>query len=203
MVRQPTRKRVPTERGAVVACDDASRHIFRDDGRTDWKPISQCFGCSEDVRVGGRRQCGVGPEGTGARHSALYLVVDEDGTDVVAAVAECLEKFRCGDVDAAFALDRLDDYAAGVFCDEGSEVGCIVEGSVFEAGKHGGERFLIFGIRCCGEGAHSAAVEGAVEADDFVFGGGFWGGGAGLANFAGEFDGGFVGFGAGVADEGF
>ena len=60
----------------------------------------------------------MGPERARARKSALDFVVDEDGADFIAAVAEVLEEGGGCDVDAAFALDGLDDYTAGFLCDE-------------------------------------------------------------------------------------
>ena len=48
-----------------------------------------------------------------AREAALDFVVDEDGADFGAAGSERLQEGGRGYVDAAFALDGLDDYAAG------------------------------------------------------------------------------------------
>jgi len=73
-----------------------------------------------------------------------------------------------GDVDAAFALDGLDDDTACLGGDEVRDGGFVVKGPVAEAGEHGREGFLVFGIRGRGEGAHCSAVEGVVEGYDFV-----------------------------------
>ena len=100
----------------------------------------------------------------------MDFVVDEHGADFVAAIAYRLQELGCGDVDAAFALDGLDDYAACGGRDEGGEGGGVVVGSVSEAGDHGPEWGLVFGIGRRGEAAHCAAVETLVEGDDFVLG---------------------------------
>ena len=88
------------------------------------------------------------PELTGTGEATLDLVVYEDGTDLVAAVAERLEESRRGNVDATFALDRLDEDTAGFFRDKRFDRLNVVEISVSEAGDHGGERFLVFGVWC-------------------------------------------------------
>lgn len=108
------------------------------------------------------------PECACAGKPALDLIVDEHGADLVAAVAKGLQEGLGGDVDAAFALDGLDEDTACLGGDEVRDGGFVVEGPVAEAGEHGGEGFLVFGIGRRGEGAHCAAVEGVVEGDDFV-----------------------------------
>ncbi len=148
----------------------------------------------------GRGEALMGPQLACAREPALDFVVDEDGADLVAAVPERLEERRRRDVDAAFALDGLDDDAAGALRDQGVDAGFVVVGAVEEAGDHGAEGFLVFGVRGRGQAAHCAPVEGVVEADDLVLRAGRL---PYLAYFPGEFDGGFVGLGARVADEDF
>ena len=184
----------------MIARHDALGHLLRDHGGADGEPVAERFRGGEDVRVSRRRKVLVGPEAAGAGEAALDFVVDEDGADVVAAAAERGQERGRGDVDAAFALDGLDDDAAGALRDELLEAGFVVEGAVDETRDHGAEGFLVFRVRRRGQTAHGAAVEGAVEADDFVLRARWT---PGLADFAGEFDGGFVGFGAGVADEDF
>ena len=91
------------------------------------------------------------PQRTRAGEPALNLVVDEDRADIVAAVAERGEESGGGGVDAAFALDGLDDDARGGFCDvRGQLVGGGVEGDGVEAGEERGERGLVFGVWGCG-----------------------------------------------------
>ena len=65
--------------------------------------------------MGGWGEVLMRPELTGSGEAALDFVVDEDGADFVAAGSEGLEERGCCDVDAAFALDGLDYYAAGLF----------------------------------------------------------------------------------------
>ncbi len=58
------------------------------------------------------------PERACAGESALYFIEDKDRTHVVAAASEGLEECGRGDIDASFALDGLDYYAACFLCDE-------------------------------------------------------------------------------------
>lgn len=192
---------VPAECGAVVTRFDVRGYGVVDQCCADGDPVAEGFRGGEDVWVDGRwvLGLGVGPERAGAREPALDLVEDENRADTGAVLAEGGEEFGRGDVDAAFALDGLDENAAGLLGDEGFEGGRIVEDGVFEAGKHGGEGRLVFGVGGRGQGAHCSAVEGVVEGEDFVFGAG---GVDAAAYFAGEFDGCFVSFGAGVGYEG-
>ncbi len=97
-------------------------------------------------------------------------------------------------------MNGLDDYPAGLFCDEVLDAGFIVVGAVDEAWDHGAEGFLVLWVWGRGQAAHCSSVEGVLEADDLVLRAG---GLPYLAHFPGEFDSGFVGFGAGVADEDF
>lgn len=115
-------------------------------------------------------QIGVRPEFAGPRKPALDFVVDEHGAYFCAAVAEREQEFVIRHIDTSLALDGLDDDTARLVCDEQVDAVNIVVCCVFEAWEHGRERLLVFGIRCCAERAHCAAVEGALEADDLVFG---------------------------------
>ena len=99
--------------------------------------------------MGGLGEVLMCPELACARESALDFVVDEDGADVVAAGSEGLEEGGRCDVDAAFALDGLDDHAAGFGGYEVFDAGFVVVGAVFEAGEHGAEGFLVFWVGCC------------------------------------------------------
>ena len=197
-MRQPARQRVPAERRAVVPRHDAFGHFLRDHRGPDGEPVAQRFRRGEDVRVCGSGEALVRPQLPRARESALDLVVDEHGADFVAAVPQGLEEGGRGHVDPAFALDGLDDHPAGFFGDEVPEAGFVVVGAVDEAGDHGAEGFLVFGVRRRGQAAHGPPVEGIVEADDLVLRPGRL---PHLADLPGELDGGFVGLGAGVADE--
>ena len=198
VVGESGRKRVAAEGGAVVTGDDAVGDVLGDDRGADGEAVAEGFGGGEDVRVGVGAGGLVGPEVAGAGEAGLDLVMYEDCACFCAAGAEGAEEGGGGDVDAAFALNGLDEDAAGGGGDEG-EGGGVVVGGGMETGEEGGEGRGVFGVRGRGEGAEGAAVEGVVEGEDVMFGGAR---GAGFADFAAEFDGGFVGFGAGVRDEG-
>lgn len=181
----------------MVAQDDFLRDRLRDDGCADGEPVAEGLGGGDDVRVGFPGKVGVCPELARAAEAALDFVVDEDGVDFGAFLAERDEEVCVCGVDPAFALDGLDDHAAGLRGDEG-EGGGVVEGGVGEAREERGEGGLVFWVGGGGEGAEGAPVEGVVEGEEVVFArrvGGVFSG------FAREFDGGFVCFGAGVADE--
>lgn len=88
----------------------------------------------------------VRPKGAGAGKAALDFIEDEDGADFVAACTKGAEEFGCRGVHTAFTLDRLDDDTAGFLGYEGLELGDVVVCAVLEAGDHGRERGLVFGV---------------------------------------------------------
>ena len=182
----------------MVADLDLASDVLVDDGRADGETVTQRLGSGEDVRVGFLGQGGVRPEGAGAGHAALDLVVVQEGADVAAALGKGHEEFLGGGHDAAFALDGLDDHRTGLFRDERVDGGDVVVGADLETGDHGRERRLVLGVRRGGQGTHGAAVEGILEGDDLDL---VAGGVEDLADLAGELDTGLVGFGTGVADE--
>jgi hypothetical protein len=114
MVGYTAGERVAAKSGAVVAGLDVVRNsLSRNDGCADGDAVAEGFGGGEDVRVcsfaGGRdeRRMGVGPEAAGARKTTLDLVEDQDGADVVAALAKGREELGCCNVDTTFALDGV------------------------------------------------------------------------------------------------
>ena len=140
------------------------------------------------------------PQRTRAGEPALNLVVDEYRADFIAAVAERGEESVGSGVDAAFALDGLDDHPCGIRRDvRGQLIGGGVEGDGVEAGEERGKGGLVFGIRGCGKGAEGAAVEGVGEREDLVFvrvGRVYY-----LGVFLRELDGRFVGLSSRIRDE--
>lgn len=196
VVRDAAREGVAAEGGAVVAGFDVGAYRGAgDEGGADGDAVAEGFGGGEDVWVGGGvvsvEVVAVGPEFAGAGEAALDFVEDEQSGVAVAVIAEGVEEFRGGDVDAAFALDGLDDHAAGLRGDEAGEGFDVVEMAVLEAGEHGAEGSLVFFVGSGGEGAVGAAVKTVVEGENFtLFGGGIFG----ICDFPGKFEGGFVGF---------
>ena len=130
----------------MVSGYDALGYFFGYHCCADGEAVSERFGRGEDVGMGVGEVL-VGPEVPGAGEPALDFVVDEDGADVVAAGAEGAEERRRRYVDAAFALDGLDDDAAGFGGDEVAKAGLVVVGAVDEAGDHGAEGGLVFRVR--------------------------------------------------------
>lgn len=198
-------KRVAAKGGAMVARLDRRGDAAGDDGGADGEAVAEGFGGGEDVRVvgggflrAGEVPVGVCPEGARAGETALDLVVDEHGADLVAAAAQGVQELGRCEVDAAFALDGFDDYTAGLLGDEVVELLNVVEFAVFESRDYGRERRLVFRVGGCGQSAHGPSVEGIAEGDNLVL---CARGVDGSAILAREFDRRFVGFGAGVGDE--
>lgn len=170
VVGEPGSERVAAEGGAVVAGDDLAGHVLSDNGGANGKAIAQGLGRGQDVRVGFSGQVAVSPEFSGTTKTTLDLIVDQDSTDLVAAVAQSNEELVGGDVDTPLALDRLDDDTASVLRDQLVDAVNVVVGSVLASRHHGRERLLVFGVRGHAEGAHGTAMEGAVEAHNLVLG---------------------------------
>ena len=73
-----------------------------------------------------------GPELAGAAHATLHLVADEDALRAVAELAQPVEVAVGRDVDATFALDRLDDDGADTVIDRVAHRREVAEGHLPE-----------------------------------------------------------------------
>src|SRR5207247_11200270 len=82
-----------------------------------------------------------GEQAARAAHARLDLVEDQERTRTVADLAGGRQVFRSRDVDAAFALDRLEEDGGGALIDGAAQRVDVVEGRVHEARDQGLERF--------------------------------------------------------------
>src|ERR1700675_3951814 len=71
-------------------------------------------------------------------------------------------------MDAAFALNGLDEDGAGLIVDQLARRFEVAEGSVLEAGQHGIQALVVFRLTGGTEGAEGAAVEGVDGGNDLV-----------------------------------
>ena len=164
MVGDPAAEWVAPKCCAVIARHDRARDILAHDSAADGKPVAKRFRRGDDIRVSGCGQGRMRPQRACAGEAALDLIVDEHGADLVAAVAKRGEKSGRRGIDAAFALDGLDDHTRGILGDvRGQLIRGDTIGDGVEARQERGEGGLVFGIRCRRQGAHGAAVEGVVE----------------------------------------
>ncbi len=140
----------------------------------------------------------------GASEAALDLVGDEEGAGGVAELAGGLEELGGDGVDAALALDGLDedgaDVGSGAGAEFGAEVFDVVEADEVDVGHDGREGGAVGKLLGGGDRAHGAAVEAVLEgkeagAECAAVGVGRHGMGAG------ELERGLPGLGAAVAEE--
>ncbi len=142
----------------------------------------------------------VGEVSPGARAAGPDLIANQKQVVLIAQPAQDRQVIIVGDIDAAFALDRLDDDRNGLAVDGVLGGVQMVERDVGEPGEVWLEPepgFVLPGRR---HGAERAAVEAVVHGDDLeAVALGAW---VGLPVEAGELERGFVGVGAAVAEEG-
>jgi len=206
VVRDAAGERVAAEGGAVVSrLDVLADGGLGHDRRADGDAVAQGFGAGQDIGMGGLAAVGRGqgrvrvrPQRARAGQTALDLIEDEHGADGVAALAEDEQELGRRDVDAALALDRLDDDTARLVRDQGLELRDVVVRAVLEPGDHGREGGLVFRVRGRGQSAHAATMKGVVEGDELVLRAR---GVEGASDLAGELDGRLVGLGARVGDK--
>src|SRR6201999_2968946 len=111
MMRDARAQRISTKRRAMVARHNLARNKVVRQRRSHGETIAQSLGCGDDVRMRFSGQRSVGPEGAGSAKTALDLIVDEHWAERPAGAPGGGKEGRCGDVDAAFALDGLDEHA--------------------------------------------------------------------------------------------
>lgn len=168
-------QRVTAESGAMVTgLDVLANRLARDDGRANGDTVTKGLGGGEDVGVRcltrGRSQRGVGvsPESTSPRKTALNLIKDQDGTNLITALAQSNEELRGSHVDTTLTLDGFHNYTACFLRNESLNLRDIIVVAILEARDHGSEGSLVLGVRGCGESAHGTAMERIVERNEFV-----------------------------------
>ncbi len=136
---------------------------------------------------------------SGAADAALHLVEEEQQIVLIAKRAQAAEEFGRADVNAAFALNRLDEDRGRLVVDECGERFEIIEFAEHKTRYERTKSLLDFFLRSGAHAAVGAAVEGAFGADDFraftLFAA------LGDAVEPREFDQGFVGLGAAVTEK--
>ena len=125
-------------------------------------------GFSGDHDVGQQRRVQqlVGKVRTRAADAALNLVKDQQSVMFSGKSLRAAGKLLGDWIDAALALDELEDNAGCVFGDGRLERGNVIPGNEARTGK---ERFEVFAVlRLPGDGkrSQSSTVEGVVERDD-------------------------------------
>jgi len=136
-------QRVSTEGGAVVASLDVRGDSFtRYNGRADGDAVTQGLGASQDIGVGslarglGQGWVGVCPQSTGTGQTALDLVKDQNGTNLVAALAQSSQELGGSDIDTSLTLDGLNNHTTSLIRDESLELLNIVVVAVLKSGDH-------------------------------------------------------------------
>src|SRR5699024_6086008 len=165
----------------------------------DREPPAEALGHRDGVGAHAPADLGVvvGHPVSGAPHPGLDFVQDEQGAVLIGEPAGSGEVAGRQGPYADLALDRFDHEGGHLVpcrAGEGLLQGLdIAEREVFHAAGQGFERFAVglFGGQC--QGAHGAAVEGALEGEDP--------GPVAAAVPAGEFEGRLHGFGARIGQE--
>ena len=107
------RERVPAEGGAVVAGHEVRARALRAPGSRRWAHRRR--GPSRGVMMSGSTpSCSYAKRRAGAADAGLDLVEDEQQALFVAPVADALQVARGGHVDAALALDGLEQDGDGL-----------------------------------------------------------------------------------------
>ena len=101
---------VAAERGAELSVDGFE--LGRNEYSAHREAVADAFGYSDDV--GAYAEPLVGEEATAASVAALYLVADKHCSVLLAELMQALGKLGCGQLDAANALNALQDDSAHV-----------------------------------------------------------------------------------------
>ena len=94
---------------------EGRRDFVSGQNRADREAATQCFGGTDDV--GRNTVMLVGKQFARMPHTGLHFVQNQQCAVFVAQTARGLQIFLRRGQDAAFALNRLDDYGASVFVD--------------------------------------------------------------------------------------
>ena len=116
---------------------------------TDGEAVGERLGHGDHVGVSVGGVVAVAPEGARAEETALDLVKDEHGTDLVASLSESLQELERGWEDATFSLHRLDNDTGGGLVDERLEAGDVVVGSRADVADE--KSFLAAMVECSNE----------------------------------------------------
>ena len=158
--------RVSAERRAV----GAGRQHRRDPGGrargADREPAAECLREGHDVRR--HADVLVREKPARAAHAALHLVEDEKELVPVGQVAEARQVVGRRHVDAALALDRLDEDRDRLVAHGRRHRRRVVVGDEANAGQERLEALVVLLLAGGGERGERAAVEGACGRQDLV-----------------------------------
>src|SRR5262249_56400445 len=101
----------------------------------------------------------VAPQAPGPRHARLDLVDDQERARLVAELAQPAQIVLLADVDAALALDALDDHAGGAVVDRALHRAQVVVGHVLETGDERLEAVVVLLLAGRRNGGERAPVE--------------------------------------------
>ena len=187
-----------TKRGAVHAGVDGARGIFGAEHCAERDAAGERLGQRGDV--GQNAVVLIGAPLAGAAHAGLNLIHDEQRAGGVCQRACFGEELLRERADAAFALDGFDEDGADFIGKLCAQIGDVVEADKLHARNHRPERFAVFRLVSCRNGAERAAVKALLKGKEL---------GADVDAFAaqqagvgtGQLHGAFPGFGAGVGEE--
>ena len=173
-------------------CEESGSLAGGDD-RTDGDTSAQSLGQGDDVGNDARRQQVVGHPGTGASHTGLDLVDDEQGAGGLGQLAGRLQVSGRKLSHPGLTLNGFDDECCHVRPQCGAQCRDVAGGDELDAAGQRLEGLTVGGLVSQGQGAHGPAVEGILESQDP--------GTPATAVTARDLEGGLVGLGAGVGQE--
>ena len=164
--------------------------------RADGHARTQALGQGHHIRQDARPL--VGKPFPGAADAALHFVNHQQPVLRVAQGTYLAQVVGSHRVDAAFALDGLEEHGHQVGIAHGGifQRGDVVQGHANETFHQGAKAFLDFFVAGGAQGGDAAAMESTLVNNDFGAFNAFV-----VAEFAGHFQSRFVGFQAGVAKE--
>src|SRR5450830_852769 len=178
--------------GGVGARRKEAGVFFGYDDSADRNTAAQRFGQGHCVR----RHSVVlkSEEFSGAAHSGLDFVEDEQNFMLVAELAQVFQEAGSGWVDSTLALDWFNDDGRSPGTQNFFNALQVVERRLPETGGQGRETLLYFVLAGHRQGGQGPAVKRAGKGNNLVTAGG-------VAGEPGQFDGGFVRFRAAVGKE--
>ena len=164
-------------------------------------PAAQALGQGEGIGL--HAQVLVAPEAAAAADPHLHLIEDQQDGALVAELADPGKKGRIARIDAAFALEGLEQHgrhprAIGLaLLEQGFKGGNVVVGEEAKPLHQGLETLVIFGLARGADRRQGAAVETGLGREDHRA----LDAAAGVAVFTGQLDGSLVGLGPGIAEK--
>jgi hypothetical protein len=162
-----TGQRVTAVGRTVRAYVESGSDILRGQHRTYRETAAERFGAGQDIRRDAVVH--VGKEIAGTPHAALNFIKYQQRLVRIAQFAQAFEEFRRCRRYAAFALNRLDHYRAGVVVHHRFYRMKVVKRYVDDIGRFRAKAIGILRLPANGYGKQRTAVEGVMEGNDFGF----------------------------------